>query len=61
MAEHAWLLDLISVHGSDVHAMARDKRRNVWQKTPGEIRRAYVLINRVEILTNQQDPQGKTE
>ena len=41
--------------------MARDKRRNVWQKTPGEIRRAYVLINRVEILTNQQDPQGKTE
>lgn len=38
--EHAWLVDLVKAHGSDVDSMAQDLRRNVWQKTPGEIRRA---------------------
>lgn len=42
--EHAWLVDLVKAHGSDVDSMARDLRRNVWQKTPGEIRRAYVVL-----------------
>ncbi|WFD30618.1 Nucleolar protein 16 [Malassezia sp. CBS 17886] len=38
--ENAWIVDLVRAHGSDTAAMARDRHRNVWQKTPGEIRRA---------------------
>lgn len=38
-----WLQDLVAVHGEDVEAMTKDRRRNVWQKTGGEIRRAFVL------------------
>ncbi|KAB5595734.1 Ribosome biogenesis protein Nop16 [Ceratobasidium theobromae] len=40
MHELAWLRDLVAVHGRDVDAMARDLKRNVWQKTLGEIKRA---------------------
>ena len=38
--EVAWLRDLVSAHGADTEAMSRDLKRNVWQKTPGELRRA---------------------
>lgn len=38
--ENAWLVELVRAHGDDVQAMARDLKRNLWQKTPGEIRRA---------------------
>lgn len=34
-----WLQELVAAHGDDVEAMVRDRRRNVWQKTAGEIRR----------------------
>ncbi|KAL4402271.1 Nucleolar protein 16 [Malassezia pachydermatis] len=40
VAEHQWLVELICAHGTDVQAMARDRKRNVWQKTAGEIKRA---------------------
>jgi len=41
--EHAWLVDLVRKHGDDLTAMARDRKGNVWQKTPGELKRACVL------------------
>lgn len=34
-----WLQELVTAYGDDVEAMAHDRRRNVWQKTAGEIRR----------------------
>lgn len=40
MHQVKWLQELVDMHGEDVEAMARDRRRNVWQKTPGELRRA---------------------
>ncbi|KAK0538681.1 Nucleolar protein 16, partial [Tilletia horrida] len=38
--EADWLRTLVQTHGDDVDAMARDPKRNIWQKTAGEIRRA---------------------
>ncbi|CAE7232107.1 unnamed protein product [Rhizoctonia solani] len=40
MHEVAWLKALVATHGTDITAMAHDLKRNVWQKTPGEIKRA---------------------
>ncbi|CUA75865.1 hypothetical protein RSOLAG22IIIB_01865 [Rhizoctonia solani] len=40
MHEIVWLKELVAVHGTDIGAMAHDLKRNVWQKTPGEIKRA---------------------
>lgn len=42
MHQVKWLQDLVRVHGDNIEAMVKDRRRNVWQKTAGEIRRAYV-------------------
>ena len=49
--EFAWLAELVHKHGDDIDAMVRDRHLNIWQKTAGEIRRAYVPA-----LT--QTPQG---
>jgi nucleolar protein 16 len=38
--EHDWLYQMINKYGSDVEAMSKDRSINVWQKTPGEIRKA---------------------
>ncbi|KDN50788.1 hypothetical protein RSAG8_01286, partial [Rhizoctonia solani AG-8 WAC10335] len=40
MHEIVWLKELVAVHGTDISTMAHDLKRNVWQKTPGEIKRA---------------------
>ncbi|WFD23392.1 non-specific serine/threonine protein kinase [Malassezia equina] len=40
VAEHEWLVQLIEAHGSDYKAMSLDRKRNIWQKTAGEIKRA---------------------
>ena len=40
--EVKWLSSLVAVYGDDVEAMARDVKRNIWQKTGGELRRAWV-------------------
>lgn len=40
-----WLRELVSVHGTDVEAMARDRKRNVWQKTSGQLRRDLRLLS----------------
>lgn len=46
MHQVKWLAELVAAHGEDVEAMARDRRRNVWQKTPGELRRALAMARR---------------
>ncbi|KAG8773014.1 Nucleolar protein 16 [Ceratobasidium sp. 428] len=38
--EVVWLRELVAAHGRDINAMAHDLKRNVWQKTPGELKRA---------------------
>ena len=38
-SEREWLRQLVTSHGDDYERMSRDKKLNVWQKTPGEIRR----------------------
>ncbi|KAG8697177.1 Nucleolar protein 16 [Ceratobasidium sp. 394] len=38
--EVVWLKDLVAAHGRDINAMAHDLKRNVWQRTPGELKRA---------------------
>lgn len=38
-SEREWLSQLVKKHGDDYERMSRDKKLNVWQKTPGEIRR----------------------
>ncbi|GAB1521672.1 ribosome biogenesis protein Nop16 [Rhizoctonia solani] len=40
MHEVVWLKELVAAHGTDIAAMAHDLKRNVWQKTPGELKRA---------------------
>lgn len=57
-AEGAWLAELVHAHGDDYEAMARDRHRNIQQRTPGEIRRAYVNLIFWARLTRQH-PQGR--
>jgi len=38
--EVTWLKTLVMAYGSDTEAMSKDLKRNIWQKTPGELRRA---------------------
>jgi nucleolar protein 16 len=35
----AWLVSSVQKHGDDYEAMAKDRKLNVWQKTPGELKR----------------------
>lgn len=37
--EHDWLVSLVAKHDEDIGKMARDRKANVWQKTPGELKR----------------------
>ncbi|KAK9446768.1 ribosome biogenesis protein Nop16 [Limtongia smithiae] len=37
--EEHWLRELIARYGDDYVAMSRDRRRNIWQQTPADIRR----------------------
>ena len=48
--EFSWLAELVQAHGEDVEAMARDRKRNLWQRTPGEIRRALRKAGGAEAL-----------
>ncbi|WOO82677.1 Nucleolar protein 16 [Vanrija pseudolonga] len=38
-AERMWLVSSVQKHGDDYEAMAKDRKLNVWQKTPGELKR----------------------
>ncbi|KAE8214182.1 hypothetical protein CF327_g2366 [Tilletia walkeri] len=48
--EASWLHSLVQAHGDDIEAMARDSKRNVWQKTTGEIRKAIKKAGGKEAL-----------
>ncbi|KAF8604615.1 hypothetical protein BDV93DRAFT_605917 [Ceratobasidium sp. AG-I] len=52
--EVVWLKDLVAVHGRDINAMAHDLKRNVWQKTPGELKRAINKAGGFEKLEARQ-------
>ncbi|GAA5898426.1 Nop16p [Sporobolomyces salmoneus] len=41
--EKDWLVSLVEKYDEDIAKMARDRKANVWQKTPGELRR---MINK---------------
>ncbi|GAA5947704.1 hypothetical protein JCM3765_001043 [Sporobolomyces pararoseus] len=41
--EKDWLVSLVEKYDTDIEKMARDRKANVWQKTPGELRR---MINK---------------
>ncbi|PWN51281.1 hypothetical protein IE53DRAFT_57150 [Violaceomyces palustris] len=49
-AEKDWLRVLVDKYNDDYDAMAKDRSRNVWQKTSGEIRRAIKKAGGVESL-----------
>ncbi|GMK59097.1 hypothetical protein CspeluHIS016_0701120 [Cutaneotrichosporon spelunceum] len=52
--EHVWLAELVRAHGDDYTDMARDRKRNVWQKTPGEIRRMVKKAGGVDVLRRME-------
>lgn len=37
--EREWLLSMVEAYGDDTEAMGKDIKRNVWQRTKGEINR----------------------
>jgi nucleolar protein 16 len=49
-SEKEWLRLLVQKHAGDYERMARDKSLNVWQKTPGEIKRMVKKAGGVEKL-----------
>lgn len=55
--ENDWLRSIIAKHGDDLDAAARDRVVNPWQKTKGEIRRAYVHLSPMHTLRHA--PQAK--
>lgn len=52
--EHVWLASLVQTYGDDYARMSRDRKLNVWQKTPGEIRRMIAKAGGVSKLRAQQ-------
>ncbi|QRV89582.1 ribosome biogenesis protein Nop16 [Ceratobasidium sp. AG-Ba] len=52
--EVVWLKELVAAHGRDITAMAHDLKRNVWQRTPGELRRAIKKAGGFEKLEGIQ-------
>ncbi|KIO27130.1 hypothetical protein M407DRAFT_243465 [Tulasnella calospora MUT 4182] len=48
--EIKWLMSLVQAHGDDIDAMHMDVKRNVWQRTPGELRRAIKKAGGTERL-----------
>ncbi|BEJ12800.1 hypothetical protein CspHIS471_0212600 [Cutaneotrichosporon sp. HIS471] len=52
--EHVWLAELVRAHGGDYTTMARDRKLNVWQKTPGEIRRMVKKAGGVTALRGME-------
>jgi nucleolar protein 16 len=50
-SERTWLNQLVTAHGDDYAAMARDRKLNVWQKTEGELKRMVKKAGGVEKLS----------
>ncbi|GAA5831574.1 hypothetical protein JCM11251_000754 [Rhodosporidiobolus azoricus] len=51
--ERDWLVSLVAKYGDDISKMARDRKANVWQKTPGELKRMIAKAGGVEKLQAQ--------
>ena len=49
-SERTWLSQLAKKHDDDYERMARDRSLNVWQKTPGELKRMVRKAGGVEKL-----------
>jgi hypothetical protein len=43
-AERDWLVSLVQKYDDDIGKMARDRKANVWQRTPGELKRMCVTL-----------------
>lgn len=54
-AEREWLTKLVRKHDDDYSAMARDAKINVWQKTPGELKRMVKKAGGAEKLLSAMD------
>lgn len=52
-AEGIWLTRLVHKHGDDFSRAALDRKLNVWQKTPGELKRMVRKAGGVEKLQAQ--------
>ncbi|GAA6003958.1 Nop16p [Rhodotorula paludigena] len=48
--EQKWLVQLVAKYGDDVNKMARDRKINTWQKTPGELKRMIAKAGGVDAL-----------
>lgn len=53
-AEGIWLTQLVQKHGDDFARAALDRKLNVWQKTPGELKRMVRKAGGVEKLQAQK-------
>lgn len=49
-AEKIWLARMVQKYGDDYSAASRDRKLNVWQKTPGEIKRMVSKAGGVQVL-----------
>ncbi|KAG8847821.1 hypothetical protein FRB96_001409 [Tulasnella sp. 330] len=45
LLEVKWLVSLVKAHGENLNAMHMDMKRNVWQRTPGELKRSTITYS----------------
>ncbi|BGP04153.1 Nucleolar protein 16 [Rhodotorula toruloides] len=58
--EHDWLVSLVAKHDEDIGKMARDRKANVWQKTPGELKRMIAKAGGFEALRAEAAAVGRS-
>ncbi|GAA5908514.1 hypothetical protein JCM5296_004781 [Sporobolomyces johnsonii] len=51
--ERDWLVALVAKYDDDIGKMARDRKANVWQKTPGELKRMIAKAGGLDKLRAQ--------
>ncbi|GAA5937817.1 hypothetical protein JCM1841_004067 [Sporobolomyces salmonicolor] len=51
--ERDWLVSLVAKYDDDISKMARDRKVNVWQKTPGELKRMIAKAGGLDKLRAQ--------
>ncbi|BGP28228.1 Nucleolar protein 16 [Rhodotorula toruloides] len=58
--EHDWLVSLVAKYDEDIGKMARDRKANVWQKTPGELKRMIAKAGGFETLRAEAAAVGRS-
>ncbi|KAG9031652.1 Nucleolar protein 16 [Tulasnella sp. JGI-2019a] len=53
--EVKWLVSLVKAHGEDLNAMHMDMKRNIWQRTPGELKRSIKKAGGIDYLQSLLD------